>query len=84
MAVNRGPGLSPSGSDGTPLGAYVKAGADGEVIERIAYTASDAVALAFDGWLPKLDGTASAPAPAPAAEPASARELRAGATTKNR
>ncbi|MEU4218125.1 hypothetical protein [Actinoplanes sp. NPDC026623] len=85
MAVNRGAELLPPGSDGTPLGAYIKADANGELIERIAYTPSDAVALAFDGWFPKPDGTAPAPAAAPpsAAETAPARELRGG-TTRNR
>ena len=45
-----------------PVGTFVKPGRDGELVERIAWSPSDAVALSFDGWQPKTD----APAPAPA------------------
>ncbi|HEX8632242.1 MAG TPA: hypothetical protein VF755_29135 [Catenuloplanes sp.] len=33
-----------------PLATFVKAGRNGEPIERLAYTPSDVVALTFDGW----------------------------------
>jgi hypothetical protein len=65
-----------------PVGTFVRSDPDGEPVERVAFSASDAVALTFDGWRPKT----STPEPAsPTDATAPQRELpRSGTSGKSR